>query len=183
MPESLLIVRHGNGRVGIDLATVREVVRMLLPSPLPGAPAGVCGVVNLRNEVMPVIDLEARLPAGALTPGIDHHLVVTEVAGVLLAVAVSHVVEIEAIPPGCWQSAEATLPAGVPLLGVARLSGGLVAVLDPAALMTQGEAMELREALERLAAIPAPPSDDETSGVDATKSRGEASGRTRGGAR
>ena len=181
MPDSLLIVRHGNGRVGIDLAAVREVVRMLLPDPLPSAPLGVCGVVNLRNEVMPVIDLQARLPAGALAPGVDHHLVVTEIAGVLLAVAVSHVVEIEAIPPGCWQSAEATLPAGVPLLGVARLRDGLVPVLDPAALMKPGEIMELREALERLAqkASPAP----ESGGEDAPKNRGKSSGRTRGGAR
>ena len=165
MPDSLLIVRHGNARVGIDLSAVREVVRMLYPSPLPGAPRGVCGVVNLRNEVIPVIDLEARLPADALPPGIDHHLVVTEIGGVLLAIAVSHVLEIEAIPEGCWQTAEATRPAGVPLLGVARLAGGLVPVLDPSALMQQGEVMALREALKKLAAQVVPDPDGSEGGA------------------
>lgn len=150
MPEQILLFRHGPDPVGIDLAAVREVVRMLLPSPLPGAPAGVLGVVNLRGETVPVIDLEARLPAGAGRPGIDHHIVVSAAGEGHVAIVVSRVEEIESVPADCFRSARGVLPEGVPLQGIARLGERLVPILDPSLLLTRSEAMTLHEALERL---------------------------------
>lgn len=122
---------------------------MLLPSALPGAPADVLGVINLRSETIPVVDLEARLPASAGRVGVDHHLVVTSIGGIAIAIAVSHVEEIEVVPEGCFQTAKEVLPAGVPLLGVARIRDELIPVIDTAGLMKKGEIMAIEKALAR----------------------------------
>jgi CheW-like domain len=50
----------------IELASVREVLRRPAITPLPGAPASVLGVLNVRGEVVPALDTAALLGLGAL---------------------------------------------------------------------------------------------------------------------
>lgn len=135
----------------MNLAAVREVLRMVYVKPVPGTPRGVLGVINLRGETIAVVDLEARLPAEAGEPGLDHHLVVLSGMRVPVAVAVERVDNIEAMPEGAWRDAGDVLPKGVPVIGVARFGDELVPVLDTAALLEPGEVMKLQEALRRLA--------------------------------
>jgi purine-binding chemotaxis protein CheW len=149
MPESLLILRHGAEILGVDLKVVREITRMMMMRRLPGAPAGVMGAVDLRGQVIPVLDLEARLPVGAGRPGVESYLVILNPGedGIDLAVAVNRIDEIESLAGAAFQPAETSLPAGVPLSGIARTSQGWVPVLDPRCLLLPGEALALREAV------------------------------------
>jgi purine-binding chemotaxis protein CheW len=149
-PDTLLLVRHGQERLGVDLASVREVLRMVAVKPVPGAPPGVLGVMTLRGETIAVLDLETRLPAGAEPPGVDHHLVVLSSSSMPLAIAVSHVDDIEPLVAGNWREAGEILPEGVPVSGVARIGDELIPVLDPAALLTPGEVISMRDAMRLL---------------------------------
>ncbi len=146
----LLLVYHGSELVGIDLAVVREILRMLMPRDLPGAPLGVLGIADVRGEMVPVLDLEARLPVGAGEPGVDHHLVVIDLPGTALAVAISHAEGVVDLAEDEFREAKGVLPEGVPLLGVARTARGLIPVLDPAVLMREGEIVTLKAAMEKL---------------------------------
>jgi chemotaxis signal transduction protein len=152
MPESLLILRHGVEILGVDLKVVREIARMMLLRRLPGAPPGVLGAMDLRGQVIPVLDLEARLPVGAARPGVDNYLVVLSLGDgeIDLAVAATRIEDIEIVSGAAFQPAQTTLPPGVPLSGVARTALGWVPVLEPASLLRPGEAMALREAVRRL---------------------------------
>ncbi len=152
MLESLLMLRHGVEVLGVDLKVVREISRMMLLRRLPGAPAGVLGAMDLRGQVIPVLDLEERLPVGASRPGIDNYLVVVSIgdAQIDLAIAATRIEDIEGVAVDAFHPAHTILPPGVPLLGVARTSQGWVPVLDPALLVGPGEVLSLREAVRRL---------------------------------
>lgn len=150
-PGTLLLVRHGNGRLGVDLAAVREVLRMVAVRPIPGTPMGILGVMNLRGETIAVLDLEARLPAEAEKPGVDHHLVVLSSGPAPLAIAVSRVDDLEAVAPDAFREAAEVLPKGVPVSGVVRMGEELIPVLDPSMLLQPGEVMSLKDALRALA--------------------------------
>lgn len=52
-----LTVRLGGEEFGIDIMKVNEVREYEAPLPLVGAPPGVRGVLNLRGEIVPVVDL------------------------------------------------------------------------------------------------------------------------------
>lgn len=43
-------------RIGIDIAMVQEINRLIEVTPVPGAPKSIDGVVNLRGEVVTVIN-------------------------------------------------------------------------------------------------------------------------------
>ncbi len=51
----------GNNEFCVDILTVREIGGWSEPTALPHAPSYVCGVINLRGTVLPIIDFAARI--------------------------------------------------------------------------------------------------------------------------
>lgn len=51
----------GQEEYAVEILRVQEIRRMCPLTPLPHAPAKVCGVMNLRGAVVPVIDMRAAL--------------------------------------------------------------------------------------------------------------------------
>lgn len=46
---------------GIDIRFIREINKQLDPSPVPHAPDYICGLINLRGQIVTVMDLKRRL--------------------------------------------------------------------------------------------------------------------------
>ena len=46
---------------GVDILMVREIIRSAPITPVPNSPEFVEGVINLRGDIIPVIDLRKRL--------------------------------------------------------------------------------------------------------------------------
>jgi purine-binding chemotaxis protein CheW len=63
--RQFITFRSGDQEFGADIMTILEIRGWTPTTPLPHAPAYVCGVINLRGVVLPVIDLKARLGHGA----------------------------------------------------------------------------------------------------------------------
>ena len=88
----------------VPVSAVREIRGVTPPTPLPDAPPFVRGVINLRGQVMPVIDLSQRLGKGEAIDGERQVIIVVEnqndVAGMLVdAVCDSFIVEADQINP------------------------------------------------------------------------------------
>jgi twitching motility protein PilI len=64
----LVAVRVAGLRCGIDAAWVREVTPWGDVTPVPGAPAALHGLFNLRGAVLPIVDLSAALGQASITP-------------------------------------------------------------------------------------------------------------------
>jgi len=64
----------GGQRYAIDISTVREIRGWTEPSGMPNTASHVMGVINLRGEVLPLIDLAAKL--GLKTPEINERSVI-----------------------------------------------------------------------------------------------------------
>ena len=64
-----LLFRLGEARYALEARRLAEVLPLIGLKPLPGSPAGVAGVMNLRGAPLPVLDLSAlalRRPAQRL---------------------------------------------------------------------------------------------------------------------
>jgi purine-binding chemotaxis protein CheW len=93
----LCAFRVGDEEYVIDLRRIREIVQPLPIVPVPRAPEFVDGVVNLRGEVLPVVDVRKRL---GLTPrpGGRPKVLVVDVAGRILGLVVDGVTEVVRLP-------------------------------------------------------------------------------------
>lgn len=84
----------GDQEFGVDVVSVREIRGWTKATSLPNTPDFVCGIINLRGTVLPVIDMSARLGLGASDPTARHVVIVVEEADQLVGLLVNGVSEI-----------------------------------------------------------------------------------------
>jgi len=77
---------------GVDIGRVREVLADVQIEPVPGAPAAVLGVINLRGQIVTVLDLRAWLGCEPMTR--VARVMVLEHAGAMLGMAVDAVSDV-----------------------------------------------------------------------------------------
>jgi purine-binding chemotaxis protein CheW len=131
-PEGLryLVTEVAGQRIAWELALVREIVPTRAVTRLPGAPAWVLGLLNLRGTVLTVIDLAVRL---SLPPGAGESVVVVTVEGRSLGVRVDRVRSV-ASAEARVEPVDAARAADGLVTGMVRLPEGTAALLDAAAL-------------------------------------------------
>jgi purine-binding chemotaxis protein CheW len=78
----------------IDVMTVREIRVWTPATPVAHAPDFVCGVINLRGAVLPIIDFAARLGLQATAPTTRHAILVVQIRNQTVGLLVEGVSEI-----------------------------------------------------------------------------------------
>ena len=78
--QELIAFRIGSQEFCIDVMSVREIRGWTPATPLPQAPSFVCGVINRRGTVLPIVDLAARLGFTPAEPSARHAIVVVQIA-------------------------------------------------------------------------------------------------------
>ena len=134
----LLSFRIGETAFGLELRTIREVVRPPATARVPGAPPFVRGITHLRGEVLAVVDGGRRLGLPASPSPAERVVVIAHPDGPfgLHVDAVGGVLRVE--DPG-----PAELPAGIEGLdegvvrGIIRHDAGPIVLLDSEALLTE----------------------------------------------
>jgi len=123
---------------GINVFKIREIVAMPSITPIAGATAYSLGVVNLRGQIIPVLDLPAIVGCKPKTGLII--MLVTEYARTTQAFAVESVEDIVRLDWKQVLSAESSGAAGKLVTSIARLDGNtdgsrLAQVLDVEAIL------------------------------------------------
>ncbi len=99
--ESLeLLCFQVGGRVfAMDIMIIREILRHQVVTPIPSAPPHIAGVVNLRGELIPVIDLDRGLLDGPGHDGMeDPKLVVVRTGSRTVGLLMDQVLEVVSVP-------------------------------------------------------------------------------------
>jgi purine-binding chemotaxis protein CheW len=143
--EQMIDFSIGARQYGVDIRRVREVIRVGDITPLPHAPGFVKGVVNLRGDVIPVIDLRQKLGIEAARGLATERLIVVEIEEKLVGMivdAVSHVVRLR---PGQLEQAPSWLGGltGDFVTGVVRQEDRITVVLNVETILTSDEKLEL----------------------------------------
>ncbi|HWE43999.1 MAG TPA: chemotaxis protein CheW [Gemmatimonadaceae bacterium] len=133
----VLLFALGEQVYGCDIATVREIIPQRRPTRLPGAPAFVCGLINLRGTIVTVIDLARRLErsAGARPDG---SYIMIEMGTKLVGIAVDDVMDVRALTENEIEAATADQTRGGVVHGMGRLGDErMVVLLDVITLARQ----------------------------------------------
>ncbi len=138
--DKAVIFRLGRESFGVDIRHVREVVAWEAPTQLPGAPAHVVGVLNLRGEVVPVMDLAKRFRVTRSLADADARIMVVESGGCTAGLVVDEVTEVlsittEQVQPVSDLARNASDPI---VMAVARQGERLIILVDLARVV--GEA-------------------------------------------
>lgn len=79
---------------GVNVMQVQEVLRMTDIAPVPGAPSYVLGIINLRGNVVTVLDARKRFNLNAKEADDATRIVIIEVNGQVIGMLVDSVAEV-----------------------------------------------------------------------------------------
>jgi purine-binding chemotaxis protein CheW len=127
----------------LPIESIMEFRTWIEPAPLPGTPAHVLGIVNIRGEIVPVFDVAARLGYGPTTPTLKHVIALAstrheQVVGLL----VDDVCDILLCPASAVTQLPPADPAAgwPPVPGVVEVGDGVLGVVDVDALCADSDA-------------------------------------------
>lgn len=130
--RQLVVFDLADESFGVDINTVREIIRMQHVTRIPDAPSYVEGVMNLRGTVIPVVDLRTRFGLEVAEATAQSRVVVVDLGGAGVGVLVDGVREVLRIPAGSIEppSSVITTVDSYYLEGIANLDGRLLILLD-----------------------------------------------------
>lgn len=122
----LCTFRVGGEDYAIDIMRVREIIPPLPVTPVPRAPPFVEGVIRLRGDVIPVLDVRRRLGLPVTPPTRKTKVLIVNVARRRLGLVVDEVTEVVRIPRVEIRPAPALVEGGGArfFLGVCGGEGG-----------------------------------------------------------
>ena len=138
----LVVFTIGDEEFGVDISQVREIVRLVAITYLPKAPGFIEGVVNLRGQVLAVIDLAKRLGISSKPRGETTRIIVVEVADNTVGMIVDSVSEVLRLSSEFVEEVPSLIDTEVPehyLRGVGKLKDRPLVLLDLKNILTLDE--------------------------------------------
>ena len=134
---------------GVDILMVREIIRSAPITPVPNSPEFVEGVINLRGDIIPVIDLRKRLNLFTEEMQKKNWILILDIEGSVTGFVVDMVDEVLKIDESTIEPAPEIVLAGLEsqyIRGVVEVAGKrLMILLNFDSILLANEIKELKE--------------------------------------
>jgi len=136
-----------NEEFAVDIQQVREVLKMTRITPLPRSLEFVEGVINLRGEVLPVVDLRKRFGLGTTNRDDHNRIIIVEISGSDVGLIVDSVSEVVRLPENSIHSSPGSVAgARTDLIkAVGKKDDRLIIILDLEKILSSEEQISLQE--------------------------------------
>lgn len=145
--EAIKVVsfRLGSEEYGVDIGQVQEIIRLVAITHVPRAPRFMEGVINLRGQLIPIIDLRTRFGMRRTDSTKQTRIIVTEIGSKKVGIVVDSVSEVLDIPVENVEDAPEMI-AGVGteyIQGVGKMNDRLIIMLDLTMVISENEKSQL----------------------------------------
>lgn len=143
----LVVFRLAREEYGVDIQQVREIIKVIDITRVPKAPEFIEGVINLRGQITPIMDLRKRLDLPELERGEETRIIIIEIGKNVVGMIVDAVMEVHRLPeknidPTPTISSE----VGSEFInGVGKLGDRLLILLDLKKILSKKEEKQLEK--------------------------------------
>lgn len=147
MIKKFVTLGLGASRYAIEVTRVREILARFDVSPLPRTPDYIDGIISLRGEIIPVVDLRIRFELPARPVDEETRVVIVELPDSLVGIKVDQVFEVLKLDESAVEPPP-PLVAGLKadyLDGVCEVQGRLVTILRLEAILSTTERIQVAQ--------------------------------------
>jgi len=136
-PEELITFSLGEAQYGLDIRQVEEINRVLEMTKVPQAPTYVNGLVNLRGQIVTIVDLSAKIGLKPAELWETSKIIIVTSSGEYLGLLVDRMERVV----GVQEDQVAPVPVNLQgvegrfLTGVLPTDNGLIGILDLAEVL------------------------------------------------
>ena len=138
----------GKELFGVDILMVQEIIREMPFTPIPNSPDFIEGVINLRGNIIPVIDLRLRLNAGSAKSSTDNiWIIILNIENRVAGFIVDNVTKVLKVPLESIKPPPDIAVSGLQnqyITGVCRIDERLLILLDFNRILLVDEIKKLR---------------------------------------
>ncbi len=141
---NLVTFRLGNGEYAIDIMQAKEIIKMEKITLIPNAPEFVEGVINLRGNIIPIIDLKKRFNLEETEGDKNTGIIIVKIEDVDMGIIIDAISKVVSISNSDIQPPRPVL-SGIGqkyIKGVGKLEDKLLVVLDLEKLFASDEEEE-----------------------------------------
>ncbi|MDJ0781210.1 MAG: chemotaxis protein CheW [Desulfosarcinaceae bacterium] len=147
--NQLVGFRIGEALFGVDILMVQEIIREAPITPIPDSPDFIEGVINLRGNIIPIIDLRKRLNLTNLKAAEeDIWIIILNIDGRITGFIVDRVTKVLKVSMDWIKPAPDIVVAGLKsqyLRGVCKIEDRLLVLLDFNRILMVDEIKKLNE--------------------------------------
>ncbi len=137
-------------RYALDLSAVERVERIVEITPLPKAPEIILGVVNVRGDVVPVVNIRKRFRLPEREISLSDQLIIANTSARTVALVVDEVIDVIAVSGSAVIDGGEILPGMDYVEGFMKLSGGMVLIHDLEKFLSLKEAKALEGSMQEV---------------------------------
>lgn len=129
---SLVTFRLGTGEYAIDIMQAKEIIKMEKITLIPNAPDFVEGVINLRGNIIPIIDLKKRFSLEEASGDKNTGIIIVKIDDIDMGIIIDSISKVVSIATADIQAPPSML-SGIGqkyIKGVGKLEDKLLVVLD-----------------------------------------------------
>ncbi|MDR4889925.1 chemotaxis protein CheW [Fredinandcohnia sp. QZ13] len=148
--SKVIVFRLEDQEYGTDIQKIRSIERLQEVTRIPNVPEFIKGVINLRGEVTPIIDLKERLAMGQTVPTTETRILIVEISDIQLGVIVDAATDVIDLDLSLVDSATGVIH-GINesyIEGVAKLEHRLLLLLNLDKVLNKEEINEVKETIE-----------------------------------
>ncbi len=90
----LIVFRTGNEEFCVPIDDVQEIIKIGKITPIPDAPSFIQGLINVRGDIVAIIDVKARFSLPNLGDSVCKHIIITQQSSGLFGLMVEEVLEV-----------------------------------------------------------------------------------------
>ena len=151
LEKQLVVFDLSSEAYGVDIETVREIIRLQDITRVPKTPEFIEGVINLRGKVIPVLDLRKRFGLEVGEQSEENRIVVVDIRGQDIGMVVDAVTEVLRIPANSVEPPSSVIVTADSdyLLGIAKLEERMIILLDLERVLSETDMGSLSELPEQ----------------------------------
>ncbi|WP_028579177.1 chemotaxis protein CheW [Desulfogranum japonicum] len=122
----------GDALCGMDILKVQEINKLMEMTKVPQAPEYVLGILNLRGQIVTIIDLRRKLGLGTTNLGNDPRNIIVNAPGEHIGLLVKSISDVVMADPDKIEPAPANMSGiqGTFFTGVYKTENKLIGILD-----------------------------------------------------
>jgi purine-binding chemotaxis protein CheW len=143
----VVVFKLGSDDYCVPVSQAREIQLYSNPTRIPNTPDFVEGVINLRGQIIPILDLKKRFGSGSTDINALTKIIIIDMDGELLGILVDSVSEVLKTPQSRFEAPPSAVRTSINnnyISGIGKIDERLLILLDLAKVLNDEEKEQLK---------------------------------------